>query len=110
MALYKPGRPSKFCPTTLAGSKPPSQPGEYRIRDSAGAIAYVGETCDLNRRMQQHIRSGKLSHRDSSTFEYKVADSHSTSAQRRAHERQKIREHQPYLNRSGGGEGRPAGK
>ena len=38
---------------------PPSAPGEYRIRDEKGKIVYVGETSDLNRRMHEHIRSGK---------------------------------------------------
>ena len=50
MSIYKPGRPSKYDPFTGKGSPPPSAPGEYRIRDAAGSIAYVGETNDLRRR------------------------------------------------------------
>lgn len=42
------------------------------------------------------------------TFEYKVADGRSTSKTRREHERQKIKEHNPTLNKSIGGEGRRA--
>lgn len=60
MGLYSPGRPKKFNPTTGKGEKPPSAPGEYRIRDDNGKIVYIGEASDLKRRMNQHIRSGKL--------------------------------------------------
>ena len=105
MSIYKPGRPTKYIPGLDRGTKPPAQPGEYRIRDSEGRIAYVGETCDLNRRMREHIATGKLS---DGSFEYQRADGRSTSATRRNHEREKIARHTPYLNRSGGGEGRPA--
>ena len=38
------------------------------------------------------------------------ADGRSTSRTRREHEQQSIEKHHPTLNRSKGGEGRPAGK
>lgn len=44
------------------------------------------------------------------TFEYKVADGRATSKTRREHEREKIKQHNPALNKSIGGEGRPAKK
>lgn len=112
MAIYKPGRPTKYNPTTGNGSKPPAKPGEYRIRDGYGNITYVGETNNLARRTGQHIHSGKLpaGPGQSSTIEYKLADGRSTSNTRREHERQKIAQHSPLLNKSRGGEGRPAGK
>ncbi len=44
------------------------------------------------------------------TFEYKVADGRSTSKTRREHEQEKIKQHDPALNKSRGGEGRPAKK
>lgn len=44
------------------------------------------------------------------TFEYKVADKRSTSKTRRKHEQKKIEQHNPKLNKSKGGEGRPANK
>lgn len=112
MSVYKPGRPIKYNPTTGAGQKPPSKPGEYRIRNGSGNIMYVGETNDLARRTGEHIRSGKLPSGEgcSSTIEYKVADGRSSSATRREHERQKIEQHKPPLNKSRGGEGRIAGK
>lgn len=110
MSAYRPGRPFKYCPETNQGSRPPSVPGEYRIRSQSGALLYVGETCDLNRRMREHVRSGKLptGAGGQGTFEYMVADGRSTSRTRRAHERAKIAQHNPPLNRSKGGEGRPA--
>lgn len=111
MSIYKPGRPSKFNPTTGSGTKPPAKPGEYRIRNASNSIAYIGETNNLSRRMGEHIRSGKLSTGSTSgTFEFKVADGRSSSATRRVHERAKIARHNPPLNKSGGGEGRPAGR
>lgn len=108
MSAYRPGRPNKFSPITGAGEKPPAKPGEYRIRDAGGRLLYIGETNNLARRTGEHIRSGKLS--GDGTIEYKVADGRSTSNTRRAHERQKIAQHQPPLNKSRGGEGRPAGR
>lgn len=44
------------------------------------------------------------------TFEWKKADGRSTSTTRREHEQQKIKQHQPTLNNSAGGEGRKASK
>ncbi|MEG2137077.1 MAG: GIY-YIG nuclease family protein [Oscillospiraceae bacterium] len=112
MAIYKSGRPCKFNPSSGVGHQPPQQPGEYRIRNGTGELVYVGETCNLRRRMQEHIHTGKLPvcAGGTSTLEFQVADGRSTSSTRREHERQKIAQHAPLLNRSGGGEGRPAEK
>ena len=109
MGIYSPGRPSKCFPLSNSGSTPPAKPGEYRIRDANGAIVYVGETCNLKRRVAEHVRSGKIcSSRPS--YEYKVADGRSSSRTRREHEQAKILQHAPSLNRSVGGEGRIAGR
>ena len=108
MSVYKPGRPTKYVPATGAGTKPPARPGEYRIRDADANILYIGETDNLARRTGEHIRSGKLP--PDGTIEYQIADGRSTSRTRRRHERQKIAQHQPPLNKSKGGEGRPAGR
>lgn len=111
MSTYKPGRPTKYNPTTGAGTKPPSAPGEYRIRDKDGHITYIGETCDLSRRTREHQRNGKLTPgTGGNTIEYKVADGRSSSRTRREHEREKIAQHKPTQNRSKGGEGRPTKK
>lgn len=108
MGIYKSGRPAKFNPTTGRGNVPQHKPGEYRIRDGGGGISYIGETNDLKRRMYQHQRSGKLNIFNGSTFEYKYGDGRSTSMTRREHERTKIAQHNPPLNKSRGGEGRIA--
>lgn len=108
MPIYKSGRPVKYKPAAEAGNKPPAEPGEYRIRDAQGNILYIGETDNLARRTGEHLRSGKLP--ADGAIEYKVADGRSTSRTRREHEKMKIAQHQPPLNRSKGGEGRPAGK
>ncbi len=108
MSIYKSGRPTKYRPEENKGTKPPHSPGEYRIRDEEGNPKYIGETNDLDRRMNEHIRSGKLGPKDS--FEYQRADGRSTSITRREHEREKIEKHSPYMNRSHGGEGRIANK
>lgn len=110
MSIYKPGRPFKFNPSTGCGVTPPAKPGEYRIRSGDGTITYIGETNNLARRAREHVRSGKLPAGQgcTSTIEYKVADGRSSSRTRRAHEQQKIAQHHPALNRSIGGEGRPA--
>ena len=60
MGTYKKGRPFKYDPSSGKGNKPPAVAGEYRIRDENGDIVYVGESNNLRRRMNQHIRSGKL--------------------------------------------------
>lgn len=111
MSIYKPGRPTKYDPSTGHGTKPPASAGEYRIRNSQGSLVYIGETNNLNRRMNEHIRTGKLATGAGphSIIEYKVASADSTSATRRAHEQQKIAQHNPALNKSRGGEGRLAG-
>ena len=106
MGIYKPGRPTKYSPADGSKNKPPAKPGEYRIRNESGKITYIGETNDLNRRTNEHKRSGKLG--SNGTIEYKQADGRSTSNTRRSHEQQKIKQHSPLLNKSKGGEGRPA--
>lgn len=110
MSIYKSGRPNKYIPTSGSGRKPPSRPGEYRIRDNSNRITYVGETNNLNRRLNEHIRKGKLSEGTGVSFEWKAADRRSTSRTRRLHEQAKIKQHRPEWNRSRGGEGRPAVK
>ena len=106
MSIYKPGRPTKYDPARANSEKPPERPGEYRIRDEAGSITYVGETNNLRRRTNEHTRSGKLD--CSGTLEYQIADGRSTSQTRRVHEREKIHQHSPTDNKSKGGEGRIA--
>ena len=58
MSIYKPGRPTKYDPSTGIGTKPPASSGEYRFRDDRGQIVYIGESNNLQRRTNEHIRSG----------------------------------------------------
>ena len=109
MSIYQAGRPKKYNPTTGAGNKPPKLPGEYRICSADGTINYIGETNNLNRRMNEHLRSGKLpTGKLGGTIEWQPADINSTSVSRRSHERIKIAKHLPRGNKSRGGEGRIA--
>lgn len=110
MSIYKPGRPTKYNPATGKGIFPPAKPGEYRIRNGAGIIVYVGETNNLARRTKEHMCKGKLAATPGGTLEYKVADGRSSCRTRRLHERSKIAQHHPLLNGSKGGEGRIAKK
>lgn len=107
MGIYSAGRPKKVFISDGLESLPHA-PGEYRHRDADGNITYIGETNDIKRRSQQHLRSGKL--QEDYSVEYKVADGRSSSRTRREHEQMKIKQHNPSLNKSNGGEGRIAGK
>jgi len=109
MGIYKRGRPKKWNPFEGKGSKPPKEPGEYRIRDKEGKLKYIGETNDLLRRSKEHTKKGKLAELGGGTFEWMQASASSDSSSRREHERRSIKKHKPVLNKSIGGEGRPAG-
>ena len=102
MSAYKPGRPIKYNPITKIDQKPPSKPGEYRIRDVFGTITYIGETNNLARRAGEYQHSDKLpvGNGQNNAIEYKVADGRSNSRTRGEHEREKIAQHQPLLNKS----------
>ena len=108
MSLYKPGRPTEVKPLDPSNTrKVPSAKGEYRIINSnTREVVYVGVSKDLNRRMHDHIRSGKLSG-DNSIFAYKQADGRASQARINDHERAKIEQHKPELNQRAGGAGRP---
>ena len=105
MSIYSSGRPKKVY--VSSGIKElPHVAGEYRHRDGAGNITYIGETNDINRRTKEHLRSGKL--QKDFSVEYMEADGRSSSRTRRLHEQEKIKQHNPLLNKSVGGEGRIA--
>ena len=104
--MYEPGRPKEYRNSEPRKNVPPTKPGEYRILDKDRNITYIGETNNLARRKNEHRRSGKL--REDDIFAWKTASKDSTSDTRREHERQKIKEHKPPLNKSRGGEGRKA--
>ena len=101
---YAPGRPTEHRLSKPEKNRPPKSPGEYRIMDKDRRIKYIGETCDLNRREHEHRHTGKLKEDD--IFAWQPASDDSTSDSRRDHERKKIKQHNPPLNKSHGGEGR----
>ena len=107
MPIYKPGRPKRYSPAS-SREAPPQSPGEYRMRRADGTVYYIGETNNLARRLREHIRSGKLPTDGSATADLLLADRRSSSATRRQHEQTSIQKYQPSLNKSRGGEGRPA--
>ena len=98
---YKAGRPSR--------QPPPHEPGEYRwVNIATGIIEYVGETVDLYRRYQEHARQSEDVSPRTHHYEWQRANPESTSATRRGHERSKIAQHKPRLNKRAGGGGRKA--
>ena len=106
MQLYKPGRPKEFRPLDGSLEKVPKAKGEYRILDKDKNTKYIGVTNNINRRMKQHIRSGKISE-ETPIFAFKLADGRASQERLNDHERLKIRQHEPELNRRAGGAGRP---
>lgn len=108
MNLYKPGRPTEVSPLDPSNKrKVPSAKGEYRILNSkTRSPMYIGVSNDLKRRMNEHIRSGKLGG-ENSIFAYKVADGRASQSRINDHERKKIDKHDPPLNQRAGGAGRP---
>ena len=108
MTLYKSGRPTEVSPLDANNTrKVPNVKGEYRILDSkTKKPVYIGVSNNLNRRMHEHIRSGKLSG-DNSVFAYKIADGRASQSRINDHERTKINQHKPSLNQRAGGAGRP---
>ena len=107
MSLYNSGRAKELHPLRDNGQRPPKAKGEYRILDeTTKKPVYIGVTNNLDRRMHEHIHSGKLSG-NNSIFAYKVADSAASHQQLNDHERMKIKKHSPTLNKRAGGAGRP---
>lgn len=108
MTLYKPGRPIEVSPFSSSNiRKVPAAKGEYRILNSKTKTpVYIGVTNNLARRMHEHIRSGKLGG-ENTIFAYKTADGRASQSRINDHERAKINQHKPPLNRRAGGAGRP---
>ena len=108
MTLYKSGRPTEVRPLDSNNTRRvPGSKGEYRILDSkTKKPVYIGVSNNLNRRMHEHIRSGKLGG-NNTVFAYKTADGRASQSRINDHERTKINQHKPSLNQRAGGAGRP---
>lgn len=107
MFLYKPGRAKELRPLSDSKQRPPKAKGEYRILDSnTKEVLYIGVSNNLDRRMKEHIKTGKLN-QQAGIFAFKVADGRASQARINDHERNKINKHSPKLNQRAGGAGRP---
>lgn len=107
MSLYKPGRAKELRPLTSSNQRPPKVKGEYRILDGqTKKPVYIGVSKNLDRRMREHIKTGKINSQNS-IFAFKVADGRASQKRLNEHERIKIEKHAPVLNQRAGGAGRP---
>ena len=99
MGDFKRGRPSR--------QDPPHKLGLYRFRNKdTDEIDYIGESGDIKYRIGQHLRNGDVFSGETHHVEWQAAQDGSTSLTRREHERLKIDQHKPRLNRRRGGGGR----
>ena len=105
MSAYRRGRPNKYNTMTCEGTPPPPVVGEYRIRYQHGALKYLGITNNLERRMREHIYSGKISD-NAPTFEWMPALPGTPYSEIRKHEQMKISILKPEGNQNNGGGGR----
>ena len=111
---YGRGRPRRWVKGRT--KLPPGTAGEYRIvSKETGNVEYVGESGDLEHRLNQHTRrTSRRSATDKSGLYdpakheifFQVAKPGTSTETRRAHEKRKIAEHEPSWNRDRGGSGR----
>ena len=95
---------------------PPDTAGEYRIVDiGTGTPQYIGESGDLQRRLNQHTRTARKPAKTDKShlfdplrheIRYQVAKHGVSVESRREHERASIAKHGPPWNRDQGGSGR----
>lgn len=84
----------------------PNKPGNYRhTNKKTGEVEYVGESNNLRKRQQEHVRSGKLD-TSKQNVEYSTAKKDATREQRRQTEKDHIKRHNPQGNKTIGGNGR----
>ncbi|WP_412514242.1 GIY-YIG nuclease family protein [Shewanella indica] len=101
-SALKPGRP---CQHSSCESIKKGLIGIYRIRDTEGAYKYIGKTIDMRRRCQEHSRRG-LFNEHSESFEVLTAKREASIIQLFIAEKEQIRRHSPYLNKTAGENGR----
>jgi len=84
----------------------PTSPGAYRHRNkSTGKVVYVGQTNNLRKRQQEHVRDGKLD-TNKQYVQYGVAKRTVTKGHLRETEVVHIARHKPSGNTTKGGNGR----
>ncbi|WP_372870896.1 GIY-YIG nuclease family protein [Shewanella sp.] len=101
-SALKPGRP---CQHESCNSIEKGLRGVYRIKDEDNTPKYIGKTVDMRRRCQEHSRSGVFNE-DCDRFEVLPAKQEASIIQLFAAEREQIKRHSPYLNKTAGGNGR----
>ena len=106
MKTYKPGRPKEYRPLEGSLNQIPKAKGEYRILSKDKEVMYIGVSNNINRRVREHIRTGKIC-LDNPIVACKKADGRAGQSRLNDHERQKIKQHDPKLNQRAGGAGRP---
>ena len=106
MQIYKPGRPKEHRPLDGYLGCIPKAKGEYRILSKDREVMYVGVSNNINRRVKEHIKSGKINS-DNPIVAFKKADGRAGQSRLNDHERKKIKQHSPKLNQRAGGAGRP---
>jgi len=106
MTIYRRGRPQKYNALTGEGNRPPNVVGEYRIRYSKWRrMKYIGITNDLERRMREHEKSGKINDH-APYFEWMAALPGTPYKMVREHEEESYRKHNPRSKKRHGGGGR----
>lgn len=104
MGTYNKGRPKKYDAISDAGNKPPKVAGEYRIKDKDNNLKYIGISNDIDRRVKEHKKTGKINDNDR-YVEWMPAKQGASYDDIRKHERQKIKQKKPAINQRGGGAG-----
>ena len=101
---YEKGRPKKYDAVSGEGKKPPKAAGEYRIKDKDNNLKYIGISNDIDRRLKEHKKTGKIN--DSDRYvEWMAAKNGASYDDLRKHEREKIKQKKPSVNSRGGGAG-----
>lgn len=107
MQVYRSGRPKEVDTRNTEQRKSvPKKPGEYRIITDNKSVQYIGQTRNLNRRMNEHMHTGKINNKNC-IFAYQQADGRASHKALIEHEKKKIKKHNPPLNQRAGGGGRP---
>ena len=106
MTLYRRGRPNRYNVIKMDGVRPPKVVGEYRIRyKRLKRIKYIGITNDLERRMNEHEKKGRIND-NAPYFEWMPALPDTPYKRLREHEKASISKHNPKINKNSGGGGK----
>lgn len=102
--MGKAGRPEEFDPYK---EHIPHKSGIYSIKNKNNTIKYVGQSKDIKRRVDEHIRSGKVKKGDKIAAQFAHGNAKKPALDRA--ESKKIKKNKPPLNKVQGTPGRPWG-